>query len=452
MIGNDSIKSHFRSFTRTSIRGFRSDLAPVIAQFLGSNMISLVITMISGLLAARLAGPDRMGYIVLVSLSTVYSPFLLLASVNGLRRQFPLLMSQGRTGEVIQATGATWAWARLTGLLLLGGMVAFAGWKSAVSGERMLAEALLAYAIIASLKNLDRVLMATYRTGPDFMRLARIKLVVTAVSGASIGLLLIDPWYGLLARGVLVEVVNYSLLRYFIPVKLRPKIDFRQLLAMIKIGVPLFIIGQLYAVLSSMDRTSIAFFIDPEKMGLYAPALQVIIPLSVLTQSITRILYARSCIIYGKTNNSRSLARFTLFPQIILAFTLIPVLGLGLWLVGPFIRAFLPEYVEGITVARWILVAGYFRAISTGALVHTVVRRNLVYGAGIVLSMGVMFLVIVYLVQVRGMGIVAAGIGRTAGMFSFMLFSTLSAIYYIFIKPVRLEGEQTQNGEDVTEV
>jgi hypothetical protein len=39
---------------------------------------------------------------------------------------------------------------------------------------------------------------------------------------------------------------------------------------------------------------------------------------------------------------------------------LLPVFGIGWFLIGPFIRLILPNFVEGIPAAQWMFVAMYF--------------------------------------------------------------------------------------------
>ena len=437
------IIGRFRNSLRRLLRNpkslLKSHVFKVISTYFGSNAIAMVVQAVSGLLVARIAGPSNMGIILTASVIIPFSRFVLLAVPNGLNRQLPLLIGQGRRDEAQALANTTWSWTRHSGILIGVGLLFTALYTIGWLDKRQLGEAWFVYAIVLPLQLCNDTVSVTYRTSGDFLNLSKIKIVISGLAIATVPLLLIDPWYGLLARVILLDVVNYKALRRFASIKMRSNFNRVHFFRLIAIGFPLFGVGYLYSLFGVADRTLIIKFFGIQEMGMYTPAMQIMAALSILPASINQVIYPRMCIRYGETGTSRSLARLAFLPPLALSIGLLPFFAFGWWFVDPFVHWVLPDYIAGIPAARWIVIAMYFHSLTSSLNVFHTVYRLIPYAIFIIVGVGVMLGVTFFAIKGLGWGIEAAALGRAAGMTTFVILSIVMSAYYIFIKEVRIK-------------
>lgn len=408
-----------------------SRLVRTIAAFFASNVVAMAVRVVSGLLVTRWVGPENMGYVLAVVALLPYARIIRLGSQQGTARQLPLLLGKGERDHALRVANAAWWWTRLTSRALAVGYAAVGVWLIA-SGKPQLGTAWLLYAVLAPVQQLGDLIQVTYRTSGDFLKLSRIRIIEAVLAVATVGLLLVSPWWGLLARLLVLGVTEFLLLRLWQPLPLRARLDRGGLLESIRIGLPMFAVAYLQGIFNHIDRTLMLVLLGSSALGLYAPALQISIAVMVLPQSIQQVLYPRMCRIYGQTAAPRSLAKMAFGPATLLALALLPVFAAGWWLVDPFIRALLPRFTEGIEAARWMLVLLYFRCLGTPRIVFNVVNRQDLL-AGITVAATLVSCAAAWLlVKHSALGIAAVPAGCAAGVVAYNLAGSLLAAWLVF--------------------
>lgn len=415
----------------------------LIGSFFGSNLLVVVTQAVSGLLIARWAGPENMGYLNTMALSISYIPIFFLGINNGLNRELPYLIGQGRTENVQTIANTAWWWMRNISLFV-GILFAAGGVVIWLRGSPHLGQACLAYSVISALWVLSHYIEITYRTSSDFIELSKVKTVNAVLAVVTTPFVLLSPWWGLLARATVLQG-TYNLLlhrkRRIVPVAV---LDRGAWLRLLKIGLPLFTVGFLFSFFNALDRTLIVRFLEPKDMGLYTPAIMIASALSVLPSSISQIIYPRMCLLYGRTGSPRSLARLAFVPMLVLSMVLVPVFAFGWWFVDPFVRLVLPKYVAGIHAGRWIIVAMYFWSLSSALNVFPAINKLWPYACAICLGILTSVLVAIRLLG-QGLGLSAVAIGQACGMAMLLAVSTAFAIYYVFeTRELRRKQEPTQ--------
>ena len=427
--GSESPQIQGNAKTPTGLGGaFRQ-----IVSFMGSNLAVMATQAISSLLVARWAGPEKMGAFYSAALVLSFAPILLLGINSGLNRELPVAMGAGRSEAAQALANAAWWWVRAAGLLA--GVLLFI--TSAIllaTGQPLLGQAFLAFMLIVPLSYASQNAEVAFRTGHDFMKLSRLRYVNAFLAIATAPLVRLAGWAGLLGRAVGIQA-TYSILLYRNRrVRPQPVFDRRQLATLVKVGLPIFVVGYAFSVFSIIDRTLILKLLSPREMGLYTPAILAASALVVVPTSMNMIIYPRMCEVFGRTGSARSLAKLAYLPALGLGLAVLPCYALAWWFVDPFVHHLLPKYVEGITAARWMVVAQYLFCFSTPQDVFTTINRlgplALAMGLGIATNAVVAFALVN-----QGMGLTGIAIANACGMGVLVLVSAAYSAWYIFRAP-----------------
>jgi O-antigen/teichoic acid export membrane protein len=133
-----------------------------------------------------------------------------------------------------------------------------------------------------------------------------------------------------------------------------------------RIGMPLMGAGLLYVLLTTVDRWVILAYLGVKDLGQYTVAILIFGVLSIVPIVISQQMYPRMAYRYGKTGSS-----FSLFPMIakqsLSAFAVtLPMIAIAYILIPFFVSQFMPQYSEGISPARILLVGLFFLPLVGG--------------------------------------------------------------------------------------
>jgi hypothetical protein len=135
-------------------------------------------------------------------------------------------------------------------------------------------------------------------------------------------------------------------------------------------------------------------------MFLLTPTIQITAAISVLPNSIFQVIYPRLCQRYGEKGTIESMMKLIFTPLKYLSIGLIPVFSVAIWLVDPFIRVVLPNYVEGILAAQWSILAVYFRCLGGAQDVFTVIGKLKYYGVITAISALVFYMMLRFFIKI----------------------------------------------------
>ena len=133
-----------------------------------------------------------------------------------------------------------------------------------------------------------------------------------------------------------------------------------------RIGMPLMGAGLLYILLTTVDRWVILAYLGVKDLGQYTVAILIFGVLSIVPIVISQQMYPRMAYRYGETGSS-----FSLFPMIVkqslsaFAVTL-PIIAIAYILIPFFVSEFMPQYSEGISPARILLIGLFFLPLVGG--------------------------------------------------------------------------------------
>ncbi len=369
-----------------------------------SNLGRVLLRLVGSLLVARLLLPAEMGVFNAVGVVLTYVPFLHLGLINGLQRELPLLIGQGRRARGCELASTAQFWALACGVLC---GVAAAGWgvSELVRGNWQWGLAWVARAVALLCLIPMLYFTATFRTGQEFIRLGLANFV-----GAMFGGLMVLAVWGLGFEGQCIRLAATSLLTcgilwWWHPIRVRPRFRWADFLELLKVGAPLFVASYLRRASMGLDRLMLARgvaagTVAKAELGAYTLAILTVTAGGQVIVALGQVAYPRMLKDYGRTGNARAALKWVVRPTLLLAGASLPIF-VGLWFaLPPLVRLALPRYVAGVEAAQWSLVSLWLLCFNAPLSLYNVLKKYLIYGAinlmAVPIYLGVLWLLRAY--------------------------------------------------------
>lgn len=364
-------------------------LVYLVSHLVGGNMASMALRMITGVLQGRLVAPATLGLFTGIGLSLRYAPFLQLGILDGLYRELPYHMGRGDRARAESLASAAQAWALAVGGLYAAVLLAIGVWNLA-RGNPWMAAGWLTNAVLAVVFYYKTYyLQLTFRTAHDFSRLALVNVVESVGSLLLLALVAWLNFYGLCLRALLAGALGTALLFAWRPIRVGPAWNFGHLKHLLKIGLPIFGVGQLYAWWSVLNSTLVLKYAGVEGMGLYSMVMMANTAIEFIPSAVNQVVYPRMAEQYGKARRVGDIVRISWKPMVLTALGLLPVIAVAWWLIPPVVRFLIPAYADAIPAMRWGVFLPIANSFYPMASVFQIVRRQDLYGTALVISMAV---------------------------------------------------------------
>lgn len=380
--------NHF--FTRKpdtqGIKSERRSVFALVTALVGGNLVASAVRMVSGFLTARCVEPTVMGLFSGIGLVQGYIPFLQLGILNGLNRELPYYVGKGDHERVRQLAASAQAWALVLGIGAALSLTGVSVWQ-AVQGHWQLSAGWLVNAFSGFLLfYCTYYLEITYRTRSDFARLALNNVIQSLVSLALVGIVWWLAFYGLCLRAALVGMVQFALLWHWRPVKVSPVLRKEPFLHLLKIGAPIFAVGQFYAYWGTLDSTLMLYYCGTRGLGLFSLAAMASTTVLMLPTALAQVLYPQMAEQYGRTADIRVIVKSALRPMGIALLVMSVLTAAGWFLALPIIKLLLPKYVEGVPAVQWAILMAPLMCLQPVVNVFNVVKRQDLFAVAIVLG------------------------------------------------------------------
>jgi O-antigen/teichoic acid export membrane protein len=405
-----------------------------IIAFTLANLIGLALSTVSSLWMANIAGPRLMGMYNALQLLVGYAPILTFGIINGLNRELPYTLGRGED-EVANRLAAASHFASFAAAYATGLVLAICGVVGWIRVDSDWGIGLLAFAILVPLSLIRSFIEVTYRTGQDFVWLAWVKMFSGIIAVISVPLLYLLVWEGVLLRAIIIAVFGFYLLWVKRKLVTRPHWNYEATVSLVKVGLPIFIVGYLYTGFLSLDRVIIGARLGVAALGVYTPSILILQGMAVVPMSVMQVMYPRLAELYGKTGSATALLPLLFKPLPILFLVQLPFVVLGYWYLPEIIHSFMPKYSSGASTAQWAIVAGFVLSFSCPALAFNILHKQLCYGVIISLTAGVFLLVATILIN-SGFGLKGVTLALTTAFGFFVAGTGLGSVIIC-----RLDGQ-----------
>src|SRR6185369_15797553 len=374
--------------------------------------------------AARCLGPHEMGIWSLINLIAEYGMIVTCGVVNGMGREVPYLTGRGDLHATNSVVATTF---KIVFLICCALFLVALSWT-------FLAFPYLYPVVLGITLLISRIIFSfsyiLIRSCQDFSLLGLQQFTIGLIQAA--GLLLV--WQVRSVPAVLFGTVASLLCgavfcKKFLVNARSAAYSTAAAKQLVRIGMPIFLVGIIYALFLSTDRVLIAKFLGVTKLGLYTPAIMAVGVTSLVPNIVSNVMYPKMAELYGKTESLLPL--IPLVRKIMMINVLLTIVLAGLFLsifnyiVIPF---FLTDYAAAVPAMIIILIASIISTIglSLGDLFNVLgVQRAFL--TNISIATVVNFITGGLLLLTTGLELVGVSIGTLS---AFMVFSGLQLVTY----------------------
>jgi O-antigen/teichoic acid export membrane protein len=347
-----------------------------VFKLMTGNIVASLITMVTSILVARWTFPSEMGIWNTALLVSIYTPTLQMGVFNGLNRELPYLIGSGNKDGALRMAQAAVAWSRFLVVLSIAcGLIAVL-WFWHDHKQTLVYTALALTAIIASSWP-TQYLTTTYRTNNEFGRLARNTVIVAFFGVVLVGFVWWFHFEGLLLRAGLMGIFGVLALYWRRPLPVHSRWGWKELFHLAKIGAPIWLVGQLGALFTSLDRLSLVH--ATQELGYFTIAIQVGTFVRAIPGAFSTVFYPQMAHRYGQTHCAMDIWHIARKAAIGASAAGL-FAGLCGWFMLPtFVRIMLPKYVPGISAARVSAFLGVAMGLYLFDNIYNVIRRQDLY-------------------------------------------------------------------------
>ncbi|MCK6612000.1 MAG: oligosaccharide flippase family protein [Bacteroidia bacterium] len=400
----------------------------VFVKYFASSAVLSVIGLASGFFTYRFINPNLLGVFSLFSIFEVYSTFSRLGIINGLGRELPFLLGNGKCEEGEKLASAAFGYSIYSNLILLfAAPVIFYFNSSLISFQK---EYLLSFIVVllrVVFNSYTSFLAVTFRTSKSFEDLSKINYFLSLIRGFSIIFIYFFGFWGLLFREFLLSFCEMLLMHRYRPLRVDWIWDPSSLRALFKIGFPLFLVSYLNSFSDTIPRLIIAKYGDFNQLGLFSPIIIVIGLVGMFPKSLSNYLYPKMSYEFGQSGNKDFIWDLCLRNYFFSFIISIPSFLL-VFFFSDYFGLFFPKYSE---------ISEYLRVVSFGILFIGYRSGNVVFAVLkswktnilIALSNIVYYFVFFFIIQVYSNDILFIASLSFVLVSIFMFFTTLFFSY-----------------------
>ena len=368
----------------------------VLVRFASSQMIATALRLISGLLVVRLIEPEIYGEFTGVG---VYLGFLLVGQggiINGLSRELPYELGRKNFKFGTEITSSAFVFTIIISVLA-SLIFLFFGIRELLLTNYKISLIYMTYVILASLNLLNVQFLPTlYRTNNDFDSLSRQKIYVGVCNLLSVILIWFYSLYGLLIRAMLLATIEFFLLYNKRPIIFYFKYNFKHIKYLFKTGLPIYVVGMINLLWNTIVKSLIFNIGGALSYGYFALSLIVENVFGIIPISLAKVIYPKMSIMLGQGEPISKIIKFSIKPLFFQFLLMLFLAIIGVYLLPIIVPIILPNYIDGILAAQWMLFIPVAQSFTSLNSIYNVLKKqkwyliSLLFGAFI----GSLFMII----------------------------------------------------------
>jgi len=388
-----------------------------------SNVMRLVSKFLVGIVSARILGPTNFGFYNLIDLVSKYGPLSNMGVSSGISREIPLNLGMGKEEYVEELNDAGF-----TGLLSTTSFIA----ALFIVYSFIFLKGLALFAVVMASAGV--VFNAVYEY--DIMYLyahSRFRIASAVMGFFSLALFLLTLvlvfFFNIWGQFVSICAVPLAAI-LFTYIKKYHHFSFRinipAYLHVIKIGLPLIVIGIAYTFLITIDRILITRFYNITMLGYYGLAIMLFVFSQQIPDAISQVIYPRLNLLFGQSKRVDALDNIAIIPSVLLSSAMPLMIGLLIYVLPFVVTRFLPAYVSGIPAAELIILPVTVIGVN---ILSTLFKIKILLS---ILAISIAVKVAsAYLFYTMGMGLEGIAIASTLGILTYSVSVTIISLVYL---------------------
>lgn len=364
------------------------------ANYAFSNVVTAVVSMSSGLVAAAFISPEDLGVIQALLLIQTYAVFLNLGVFSGLNRNLAYYKAKGDLTTMQKEIDTSHTVSIVVAGIgaLIGIVVTF--YHIIVGSASVYIWSGLLLLITLVISPLTTHLECTFRSGQQFGRFGWIKNVQSLVYAFVSLLPILLGYIGRIIANALNQFFGYFLRLKYIPYKHSGKGDMASFRDLVSAGLPIMINGYILSVFTAADKTFIASYMTSYDMGLYTIAGYCLAMINIIPAAVGTMLYPKATSRYGETGDKKSLIPLWWKSMLLYLAILVPIMVVAYFAMPPLVERFMPKYVEGIKAGRIAIITCITLVSSGPSVIFGTLKKNFVYIIVVATCLGAFWLIV----------------------------------------------------------
>lgn len=325
-----------------------------------SNYAFQGISMIRGLVIAKVLGPSLYGFWSILNVCFSSARLLGAGSTSAMVRQVPLNQGRGRSDDntVIHRSCLTWYLLSSSTVALIGFAATF--WMTTYPYLFEIRLACIVF-IFYAMRMFSGSKLTSER---KIYILSRLNLVY-AFTNAVLGISLVFFWgikgvlVGMLSANTVVLAILFSSRH----LSLRLGIDFSVFFKLIRMGFPIMILSMTFLLMQSIDKFIIYSMLGSLNIGYFGLASFLSEVINYIPGALNVVLFPRIMHTLGQTNDRRQIEKYYQLPVFFMAATMPILVGVIYINIDWAIAYFLPKYIPSIKVLKIFSLGLFFFTI-----------------------------------------------------------------------------------------
>jgi O-antigen/teichoic acid export membrane protein len=372
----------------------------------------------------RFLGPYYTGIWSIFKIISDYSSYVSLGVSEGAGYQIPFLIGQDNRQKEERTKDTAFSFIFLTSLaasLILLVVVIFLRDKYPVE----VIAGLFILSIYIILDRLCGYYMLLLRARNNFSALSKA-IVFDAFIKLILVFLLVKNFkiYGLYFTLISISILNVFFIHALVRYKINLTLKLSGLSEIIRIGLPITVMGFLEGILTTIDMIMIAKMIGVIFVGYYSISIMAKSYISKLS-SFGTVLYPHLIKDYGKRQDMEDIKKYVLIPPKVNAYILPVLLGVIFFVIPALVKLVLPKFIPGILATQILLIDMFFQSCFPQAVHFLIAIKKTVQIIAITILCIFMAIYGNYIMIKRGYGIY--GVAWVTSVISFVHFLLLQA-------------------------
>lgn len=315
--------------------------------------------------------PKFMGIWAAMTIFETYASVLGLGVTNGMNRELPFSMGEGKKDLAILYAQTTLAYSMFT-TLILWLLVPFILHNFELDKYYLMCFGVNITRV--SLSFYTNYLSGTFRTTDNFNKYSNLQFIKIASNLLLTPLIYFYNFNGYLAMQLVLVILEAILLHLYRPLHVKPKFDFSAFKRLVKVGFPLFVTGYFVSFIETIPKLFIIKYSDETHLGLYTPVLMLISTFALLPKTLNTYYYPKLSFHFGKTGNTRDLWKSMKKIYSFSFIALIPIILIAFFLLDELI-SFFPKYEQSLPYLKIALFVAPFVLSKLGNLINVILMK-----------------------------------------------------------------------------
>lgn len=332
--------------------------------YTASTIAAQVIGIVTSIATRRLLTPDMMGIWATFLVVLNYALFANMGVFTAIEVRIPYLRGKGDTEELEAMRSTAFTFGIIIAAVMAVVMFAASFFFAAAAGSYVVLGIRVTALIIAAtlFYNLYIVML---RADKDFTLLSK------AVVFNSVAMLVFITAFtylwglrGIFFATLFATIASWLYIMNKTKYRLRFKLEASRLMDLVKVGLPILLVGIAYTFLISIDKVMIIRMIGPSELGFYSIAILAFTYANTFPKLFGIVIFPSMQEAFGRTESKEHILGYVREPAVIMSYIFPALLAAAYFGIPVLVHYVLPKYVLGIGSMKILLIGCFFISLA----------------------------------------------------------------------------------------